>query len=81
MISIDQALSVTNQLLSQAKTIYSIRDGLEVMRYGLAYETKKWEKLRESGYPVVVAESRQEQNETTDPYMSPDTSKEKNPEQ
>lgn len=32
MIPLDKAMSVANTLLSGAKTIYSVRDGLELMK-------------------------------------------------
>ena len=35
MIPLDKAMSVANTLLAGAKTIYSVRDGLEVMKQGL----------------------------------------------
>ena len=39
MIPLKQAMEVSNALLTGAKTIYSVRDGLELMRQGLVTET------------------------------------------
>lgn len=39
MIPLDKAMAAASALLKGAKTIYSIRDGLEIMRKGLDTET------------------------------------------
>lgn len=54
MIPLDKAMEVANSLLKDAKTIYSIRDGLEVMRQGLDVETKNLKQRREGGVPIGV---------------------------
>ena len=54
MIPIDKAMEITNALLQEAKTIYSVRDGLEVMRNGLDSETKNLQKRRDGGSPFAV---------------------------
>ena len=41
MIPLDKAMQVASSLFSGAKTIYSIRDGLEVMRQGLVVGTRE----------------------------------------
>lgn len=57
MIPLDKAMEVTKSLISQAKTIYSVRDGLEIMREGLDSETEVLKKRNEGGTPCVVAQS------------------------
>lgn len=54
MIPLDKAMEVANSLLKDAKTIYSIRDGLEVMKEGLDSETKTLKEKREGGMPVGI---------------------------
>ena len=54
MIPLDKAMKVANSLLSEAKSIYSIRDGLEVMSQGLKTETDKLKSVREGGVPAAV---------------------------
>lgn len=54
MIPLDKAMKVANSLLSEAKSIYSIRDGLEVMSQGLKTETDKLKGVREGGVPAAV---------------------------
>ena len=55
MIPLDKAMAATSDLLQGAKTIYAIRDGLEVMRKGLESETNVLKKRREDeGYPTAV---------------------------
>ena len=54
MIPLDKAMEITNALLQEAKTIYSVRDGLEVMRNGLDSETKNLKKRRDGGSPFAV---------------------------
>lgn len=46
MIPIQNALNISNELLKGAKSIYTIRDGLEVMRAGLDSETEKLSKRK-----------------------------------
>ena len=41
MIPLDKAMAAAGSLLRAAKSIHSIRDGLEVMRKGLEAETDK----------------------------------------
>lgn len=54
MIPLDKAMAAAGSLLKEAKTIHSVRDGLEVMRNGLRVETEKLRKQREDGVPVAV---------------------------
>lgn len=54
MIPMDKAMQVANSLFQQAKSIYSIRDGLEVMSQGLKTETDNLKKRMENGMPGVV---------------------------
>ena len=56
MIPIDKAMEFANSLLAGAKTIYSIRDGLEVMKLGLDSENEKIKKKVEEGATVNVGE-------------------------
>lgn len=56
MIPLDKAMKAAGSLLANAKTIYSIRDGLEVMRQGLATETNKLKQQNKEGKPVAVAQ-------------------------
>lgn len=56
MIPLDKAMKAAGSLLQGAKTIYSIRDGLEVMRQGLATETNKLKEQNKGGQPVAVAQ-------------------------
>jgi hypothetical protein len=56
MIPLDKAMKAASALLTGAKTIYSIRDGLEVMRQGLKTETNKLKEQNKNGQPVAVAE-------------------------
>ena len=55
MIPLDKAMQAAGSLLTNAKTIYSVRDGLEVMRQGLKTETNKLKDQRKEGQPVAVA--------------------------
>lgn len=54
MIPLDKAMQAASELLKGAKTIHSIRDGLEVMRKGLESETQTLKKRREQGVPTAV---------------------------
>ena len=56
MIPLDKAMKAAGSLLANAKTIYSVRDGLEVMRQGLKTETNKLKEQRKEGQPVAVVE-------------------------
>ena len=56
MIPLDKAMKAAGSLLANAKTIYSVRDGLEVMRQGLKTETNKLKEQNKGGQPVAVAE-------------------------
>lgn len=47
-------MDVSNALLSGAKTIYSVRDGLELMKQGLDSETQRLKKEREGGLPFAA---------------------------
>jgi len=55
MIPLDKAMKAASALLTGAKTIYSIRDGLEVMRQGLKTETNKLKEQNKGGVPMAVA--------------------------
>jgi len=57
MIPLDKAMAVSNSLLQGAKTITTIRDGLEVMRQGLDSETDNLKKRNNNGPQVVVMQS------------------------
>ena len=57
MIPMDKAMQVANSLFQQAKSIYSIRDGLEVMSQGLKTETDNLKKRMENGMPGVVVQT------------------------
>ena len=54
MIPLEKAMAATSDLLNGAKTIYAIRDGLEVMSQGLKTEAGELKKRREEGVPAVV---------------------------
>lgn len=55
MIPIETAMKITSDLLQKAKTVTSIRDGLEVMKLGLEDETKELKRKRENGdMPTTV---------------------------
>ena len=56
MIPLDKAMQAAGSLLTNAKTIYSVRDGLEVMRQGLKTETNKLKEQKKEGRPVSVAQ-------------------------
>lgn len=57
MIPLDKALEASKSILGQAKTIHSIRDGLEIMKQGLDTETQDLKKRREGGIPVAVVQN------------------------
>lgn len=61
MIPLDKAMQAASELLKGAKTIHSIRDGLEVMRKGLESETQTLKKRREGGVPMAVVGGQSEQ--------------------
>lgn len=67
MVSIDKAMAAASQLLQGAKTIHSIRDGLEVMKMGLQSETAKLKKKREEGMPAAVVKPNAGGGETSMP--------------
>lgn len=54
MIPLDKAMAAASSIIKGAKTIHSIRDGLEIMRQGLSTETEKLKKQREEGVPAAV---------------------------
>ena len=54
MIPLDKALEVSKAIMSEAKTIHSIRDGLEIMKSGLDTETQTLKKKREGGMPFAL---------------------------
>ena len=56
MIPLDKAMKAAGAILTNVKTIYSLRDGLEVMRQGLKTETNKLKEQRKEGRPVAIAE-------------------------
>lgn len=60
MIPLSSAMEISNKLLAGAKTVYSVRDGLEVMRQGLESEAQKMKAMREGGIPVVEAVNNQQ---------------------
>ena len=69
MIPLEKAMAVSNSLLQGAKTIHSIRDGLEVMKEGLNSETENLRKRREGEPPVVVVSQNEGASETTIPSV------------
>ena len=74
MIPLDKAMKAAGSLLANAKTIYSVRDGLEVMRQGIKTETNKLKEQRKEGQPLAVAEvGGGEGGESTEP-QPPDQS-------
>ena len=54
MIPLDKALEASKSIMSEAKTIHSIRDGLEIMKSGLDTETQTLKKKREGGIPFAL---------------------------
>jgi 2-hydroxychromene-2-carboxylate isomerase len=76
MIPLDKAMEASSALLQGAKTIHSIRDGLEVMKDGLKTETANLKKRREEGPPVAVVNQEEgggaEQTTPTVPAPTPD---------
>ena len=72
MIPLDKAMAAAGSLLQGAKTIYSIRDGLEVMRSGLDTETNNLKRRREGGQPVAVVQNETQDSEVTMPTPAPD---------
>ena len=56
MIPLDKAMEAAGSLFQGAKTIHSIRDGLEVMKEGLVTETNNLKKRREEGPPGAVVQ-------------------------
>lgn len=56
MIPMDKAIDAVNSILNEAKTIHSIRDGLEVMKMGLDSGTMELKKRRENGIPVGIVQ-------------------------
>jgi len=57
MIPMDKAMLAASNLLRAAQTIYSVRDGLEVMRQGLDTETQTLKERREKGPNVALVQS------------------------
>ena len=53
MIPMSKAMELATSLFEGAKKIYSIRDGLEVMRLGIDYETEELRKRKAGGANVV----------------------------
>ena len=51
--------------------MYAIRDGLEVIRQGLASETGNLKKRREEGVPVAVAQTGDGGEKQTEPVLPP----------
>ena len=56
MIPLDKAMEAAKSILGGAKTIYAIRDGLEIMRQGLEVETGELKRRREGGMPVAAVQ-------------------------
>lgn len=56
MIPLDKAMKAAGSLLQNAKTIYSVRDGLEIMRQGLKTETNRLKEQNKGGQPIAVAQ-------------------------
>ena len=54
MIPADKAMQIAKSLFAAAKTVYSIRDGLEVMKMGLDHENAELKKRNANG-PAVAA--------------------------
>ena len=73
MIPLDKAMEVANSLLNEAKTIYTVRDGLEVMRQGLDTEAKNLKKRNEAGPNIGVIQSPRPEKGPTD-IMSAESS-------
>ena len=67
MIPLDKALEASKSIMGEAKTIHSIRDGLEIMKQGLDTETQTLKKKREGGMPFALIQNSQTQGETTNP--------------
>lgn len=65
MISIDKAMSVASELFNGAKTIITIRDGLEVMRQGIDNETQDLKRRRGEGIPVALIQNSQQSEQET----------------
>lgn len=68
MIPLEKAMEVSNSLLKGAKTIHSVRDGLEVMKEGLVQETQNLKKRREGGVPVAVVSNTIQTEQTVEPW-------------
>jgi hypothetical protein len=60
MIPLENAMRAASDLLKGAQTIYTVRDGLEVMRRGLETETNTLKKRREKRTGVQVIQANQE---------------------
>ena len=58
MIPLDKAMAAAGSLLQGAKTIYAVRDGLEVMRNGLDTETSNLKKKFSKGVPIAVIQNQ-----------------------
>ena len=67
MIPLEKAMEVSNSLLKGAKTIHSVRDGLEVMKEGLVQETQNLKKRREGGVPIAVVSNPIQPEQTVEP--------------
>ena len=54
MIPLKNAMEISSSILNGAKSIYSVRDGLEIMRKGLDAETQTMKQKRTVGQMVRV---------------------------
>ena len=54
MIPADKAMEIAKSLFSTAKYVYSIRDGLEVMKMGIDSENEELKKRNKKGPPVAA---------------------------
>ena len=54
MIPLKNAMEISSSILNEAKSIYSVRDGLEIMRKGLDAETQTMKQKRTVGQMVRV---------------------------
>ncbi len=60
MIPLDKVMAAAADLLQGAKTIHSVRDGLELMKQGLDSETQKLKKQREEGTPIQMIQTQEQ---------------------
>lgn len=63
MVPLDKAMAAAADLFKGAKTIHSIRDGLEVMKEGLVHETSVLKQRREKGIPFAAVDIPSDEGE------------------